>query len=390
MFTGFFHALRNAGIPVTLREYLTLLEALERGLPEMDVENFYYLSRSCLVKDERFLDRFDQVFGHVFQGLEDMGDPQRQLPEAWLRRLAARFFTPEEMAKVKSLGGWDALMDELRKRLQEQERAHGGGSKWIGTGGTSPFGAWGYNPMGVRVGQHESRHRRAVKVWDKREFRNFDDSVELGTRNMKVALRRLRRFVRQGTEEELDLPDTIRSTAKNAGYLDLRMVAARENAVKVLLFLDVGGSMDDHVFRVEELFSAVRSEFKHLEHFYFHNCLYERVWKDNRRRFDETTPTAEILRTYGRDYKVIFVGDASMNPYEIMQAGASVEHWNEESGHTWMRRVVSTWPKTIWLNPVPEAHWGYTYSVGMIQSLVEGRMYGLTLEGLEAAMRELS
>ena len=389
MLTGFFHSLRDAGIPVTLREYLTLLETLKRGLPQMSVETFYYLARACLVKDERYLDRFDQVFGHVYRDLGEPGDPQAPIPDAWLRKLAERFFTPEEMARVKALGGWDALMDELRKRLQEQQEAHRGGSKWIGTGGTSPFGAWGYNPMGVRIGQHESRHRSAVKVWDKREFRNFDDTVELGTRNMKVALRRLRRFVRQGVDEELDLPGTIRSTAKNAGYLDLQMVPSRENAVKVLLFLDVGGSMDDHVFRVEELFSAARTEFKHLEHFYFHNCLYERVWKDNARRFDETIPTAQLLRTYGKDYKVIFVGDASMNPYEIMQAGASVEHWNEESGQTWMRRVLRTWPNTVWLNPIPEAHWGYTYSIGMMQGLVEGRMYGLTIDGLTRAMHEL-
>jgi len=390
MFIRFFQDLRRAGVPVTLKEFLTLLEAMEKGIADYDVEHFYFLARACLVKDERHIDRFDLVFKHVFAGMEDIPLEIEDLPEAWLRQIARRYFTEEEMAAAKERGGWEELLEELRKRLREQEGRHQGGGKWIGTLGTSPFGAYGYNPMGVRIGQHKSIHRRAVKVWDKREFKNFDDTVELGTRNMKVALRRLRRFVREGIEEELDLPGTIHATANNAGHLDLKMMPTRKNQVKVLLFLDAGGSMDDHVRLVEELFSAARSEIKHLEHYYFHNCVYERVWKDNRRRYEETIPTLDVLRTYGSDYKVIFVGDASMSPYEISLPGGSVEHWNEESGATWMRRVLDTWPHAVWLNPVPQSWWHYTHSVGMIHGLMSRRMYPLTLEGLEEGMRELS
>jgi uncharacterized protein with von Willebrand factor type A (vWA) domain len=390
VFIPFFQHLRAAGIPVTLREYLTLLEAVKKGIAGYDVEQFYFLARSCLVKDERYLDRFDLVFKQDFEGIEALELEVEDLPEEWLRKIAERHFTEEEMREVLARGSWEELLDELRKRLAEQDARHAGGSKWIGTLGTSPFGAWGYNPMGVRIGQDRSRHRRAVKVWDKREFKDFDDSVELGTRNLKIALRRLRRLVREGVEEELDLPGTIKATANNAGYLDLQMQAARENKVKVLLFLDVGGSMDDHVRQVEELFSAARAEFKYLEHFYFHNCLYERVWRSNVRRFRDTIPTMELLRTYGDDYQVIFVGDASMSPYEISFPGGSVEHWNDEPGAVWMRRALDQWPRTIWLNPVPREFWRYTHSIGQMSQILEGRMYPLTLEGIDAGLKRLS
>jgi len=390
VFVPFFDLLRRAGIPVTLREYLTLLEALHRGVAEYDVEHFYYLSRATLVKDERYLDRFDLVFKRAFEGIEDFDLDLSDIPEEWLRKLAERHLTEEQMRAALERGGLEELMEELRKRLEEQQERHQGGSKWIGTLGTSPFGAWGYNPMGVRIGQDRSRHQRAVKVWDKREFRDFDDSVELGTRNLKVALRRLRRFVREGAEEELDLPETIRATADNAGYLDLKMIRARENKVKVLLFLDVGGSLDRHVRQVEELFSAARSELKHLEHFYFHNCVYERVWEDNRSRHVEVVPTLELLRTYGDDYKVIFVGDASMSPYEITMPGGSVEHNNDEPGAVWMKRCLRQWPHAIWLNPAPESWWAYTDSIGMIHRLMDGRMFPLTLEGLEQGLKLLA
>src|SRR5919205_103632 len=355
MFLTFFAELRAAKVPVTLREYLTLLEALDEDLAEKKVEEFYYLSRACLVKDERNLDKFDRVFGHVFKGLETLGEAleQADIPAEWLRKMAERYLTDEEKRQIEALG-WDKLLETLRERLKEQKGRHQGGAKWIGTAGTSPFGAYGYNPEGVRIGQHESRHRRAVKVWDRREFRNFDDSVELGTRNIKVALKRLRRWVREGAAEEFDLPGTIRATAEH-GYLDVRMRPERRNAVKLLLFLDAGGSMDDHVKVVEELFSAARSEVKHLEYFYFHNCLYEAVWQDNRRRRSETIPTWELLRTYGPDYRVIFVGDASMSPYEILMPGGSVEHWNAESGRVWLTRVLDQWRSTVWLNPLPES-----------------------------------
>jgi uncharacterized protein with von Willebrand factor type A (vWA) domain len=394
MFLPFFLELKAAKIPVTLREYLTLVEALEAGLSTYDVEGFYYLARSALVKDERNLDRFDRVFAEFFKGVEAVaGSPEgvdvRELPEEWLRKLAEKYLTDDEKKLVEGLGGWDKLMETLRERLRTQEKRHQGGSKMIGTAGASPFGAHGYNPEGVRIGQDESRHRRAVKVWDKREFRNLDDNVELGTRNIKVALKRLRRWVRQGAAEELDLAGTIRATAEH-GYIDVQTRPERRNAVKVLLFLDIGGSMDDHVKVAEELFSAARTELRHLEHFYFHNCLYEGVWKDNRRRREAVIPTAEILRTYGPDYKVILVGDAAMSPWEIVQPGGSVEHWNPEPGEMWLRRVTEQWKHAVWLNPVAEQAWRYTQSTQMIQKLMGGRMYPLTLGGLDAAMKELS
>lgn len=394
MFLPFFLKLKEARIPVTLREYLTLLEAMEQNLVTYDVEGFYYLARSALVKDERNLDRFDVVFSECFKGLEAVsgsaGEVARQeLPEEWLRKLAEKHLSEDEKKEIESLGGWEKLMETLKKRLEEQHKRHQGGSKMIGTAGTSPFGAYGYNPEGIRIGQHESRHRRAVKVWDKREFRNLDDSVELGTRNIKVALKRLRRWVRDGADDELDLNGTIRATAEH-GYLDVKTRPERRNAVKVLLFLDVGGSMDDHVKMVEELFSAARMELKNLEYFYFHNCLYEGVWKDNARRYQERMPTWDVLHTYGSDYKVIFVGDAAMSPYEIAYAGGSVEHWNEEAGHVWLKRASDHWSNTIWLNPVPEKHWRYTQSTQMINKLFAGRMFPMTIAGLEAGLKELS
>lgn len=393
MFNSFFLALREAKVPCTLREYLTLLEAMNKGVAMYDVEEFYYLSRAALVKDERHLDRFDQVFGQSFKGLETVGGPQGQeavdIPEEWLRKLAEKHLSPEEMAEIESMGGWDKLMETLKKRLEEQEKRHQGGSKWIGTAGTSPFGAYGYNPEGVRIGQKESRHRRAVKVWDKREFKNLDDNVEIGTRNIKVAMRRLRRWARDGAVEELDLDDTIRSTAEH-GYLDVKTRPERRNAVKVILFLDIGGSMDGHVKLVEELFSAASTEFKHMEHYYFHNCLYEGVWKDNARRWDQQTSTHEVLRTYGPDYKAVFVGDAAMSPYEIVQPGGAVEHWNQESGEVWLRRALDHWNSSVWINPIREELWGYTHSTQMIQQLFADRMFSMTLQGIEGAMKELS
>ncbi len=381
--------LRDAKVPVSLREYLTLVEAVEAGLANYDVDDFYYLSRAALVKDERNLDKFDQVFGAVFKGLEAPAGAGVEIPEEWLRKMAENLLTEDEKKLIESLGGWEKLMETLKQRLAEQQKRHQGGSKWIGTAGTSPFGAWGYNPEGVRIGQDENRHNRAVKVWDKREFKNLDDSVVLGTRNIKVALRRLRKFARHGAATELDLPGTISATAKQ-GYLDLQMTPERHNAVKVLLFLDVGGSMDPHVRTMEELFSAARGEFKHLESFYFHNCLYEKVWRDNQRRHAETTPTWEVLRTYPSDYKVIIVGDASMSPYEIVYPGGSVEYWNEEAGALWMERLLGVYHRAVWLNPVKQAWWGNTQSVGMIHQLMDGRMFPLTLDGLDGAMRELT
>jgi len=394
MFTSFFFDLRKAGVPVSLTEYLTLMEAMKQGAASFRVEDFYYLSRACLVKDERNLDRFDRVFGATFKGLTDEAAaaeevPVTDLPEEWLRKLAERFLTDEEKAQVAALGGWDKLMETLAQRLAEQKGRHQGGSKWIGTAGTSPFGAYGYNPEGVRIGQHESRHRRAVKVWDRREFRNLDDRVEIGTRNIKVALRRLRKFARSGAASELDLPGTIRATANNAGWLDLKMVPERHNTIKVLLFLDIGGSMDDHIRLVEELFSAARSEFKHLEHFYFHNCVYEGVWRDNARRHTERLSTWDVLHTYPADYKLVFVGDAAMSPYEIVYPGGSVEHWNEEAGQVWMQRLLSVYAKAVWLNPTPPQYWEYSESTRLLQRLMNGRMFPLTLEGLDGAMREL-
>ena len=391
MFTDFFFSLREAKIPVSLREYLTLIEALEKGVVDFSVDDFYFLSRATLVKDEKNLDRFDQVFGQCFKGLEapTLETGFARIPAEWLKALTEKFLTEEEKAKIDALGGWEKLMETLRERLAEQKNRHQGGGKWIGTGGTSPFGAYGYNPEGIRIGQDKSRHRKAVKVWDKREFRNLDDSVELGTRNIKVALRKLRKFAREGAADQLDLPDTIHSTAKNGGFLDLRMVPERHNAIKVLIFFDIGGSMDPHIRLCEELFSAARMEFKHLEFFYFHNCLYEGVWQDNTRRFQERVPTEQVMRTFPHDYKVIFVGDASMSPYELIYPGGSVEHWNEESGEVWMRRLLDIYPKAVWLNPVPMNRWGYTPSIEMISDIMSDRMYPLTIEGLDAAMSEL-
>lgn len=391
MFAPFILALRQAGIPASLMEYLALLGAMRAGVADFSVEDFYYLSRAALVKDERHLDRFDRVFGECFKGIEPPeGEMRRELPEEWLKKLAEKLLTPEEMAQVEALGGFEKLMETLRQRLAEQEGRHQGGSKWIGTAGTSPFGAYGYNPEGVRIGQDESRHRRAVKVWAKREFRDLDSDVELGTRNLKLALRRLRRFARQGAATELDLPGTVRSTANNAGHLDLRLVPERHNSVKVLLFLDIGGSMDEHVRVCQELFSAARSEFKHLESYYFHNCPYERVWRSNRRRGADTVPTAEVLRTYGADYKLIFVGDASMSPYEITHAGGSVEHWNDEAGQVWLHRLTAQYRRAAWINPLEPSRWAYTRSVGLLQQVMEGRMYPLTLAGIEEMTRELA
>jgi uncharacterized protein len=389
MFVTFFQELRSAGVPVTLREYLTLMEAMARDLAARQVESFYYLARATLVKDERNLDKFDRVFGHVFRGLQQVEEAlTAEIPTEWLKGLAEKYLTDEEKKLIEAMGGLDKLLETLQQRLAEQKGRHQGGSKWIGTGGTSPYGANGYNPQGVRIGQERNRNFRAVKVWDAREFRDLDDAVELGTRNIKIALRRLRKFARTGAAEELDLDGTISGTARK-GYLDILLRPERHNAVKVLLFFDVGGSMDWHVQATAELFSAARSEFKHMEHFYFHNCLYEKVWKENRRRFDDTTPTAQVLRTYPRDYKAIFVGDAAMGPYEISAPGGSVEHFNEETGMAWMERVTGTYRSAVWLNPVPERDWDYTQSIPMMRQLMGGRMYPLTLEGLDRAMREL-
>lgn len=367
-----------------------LLEALKAGVIERRVDDFYYLARAIYVKDEGLLDRFDQVFGKVFKGIEShIETGVIEIPAEWLKALAELHLTPEEMAEIKKLGSWDELMETLKKRLEEQHKRHEGGNKWIGTAGRSPFGAQGYNPEGVRIGQEKNRHNRAVKVWDRREFRNLDSSVELGTRNIKIALRRLRRFAREGAAEELDLDSTIAGTARKA-YLDIVMRPERHNAVKLLLFLDVGGSMDPHVKVCEELFSAARSEFKHLEYFYFHNCPYEAVWKDNRRRWSERTPTMDVLHRYPHDYKLLFVGDASMSPYEISHAGGSVEHWNDEAGEVWIRRLTTVYPAAAWLNPIPEQHWTHSQSIRMIRDLMADRMYPLTLDGLDRAMRSLS
>jgi hypothetical protein len=391
MLVPFFFLLREGGIKVSITEFLTLLELLKERVISLDVEQFYYLSRACLVKNEALYDRFDRVFAVHFKGVQDLFESDAvDIPEDWLRKQFELGLSEEEKAQIEAMGGWEKLMETLKKRLEEQDERHQGGSKWIGTGGTSPFGAYGYNPEGIRIGQQESRHRRAVKVWDRREYRNLDDSLELGTRNLKVALRRLRRFAREGAADELDLPDTIDSTAKNAGLLELKMVPERHNATRVLLFLDVGGSMDDHVRVCEELFSAASSEFKHLEYFYFHNCVYEGVWKDNTRRYTEKTPTLDVMHKYSADYKLIFVGDATMSPYEIQYAGGSVEHMNDETGATWMKRLLDTYPRAIWLNPEPVQRWEYTPSIRLLSELMEQRMYPLTVNGLEMGMRELS
>ena len=392
MFTNLFYGLKQAKVPISLREYLTLLEAMEKGLAMWDVEEFYFLARAALIKDERNIDKFDRVFSVVFEGVEAVSGiaevGEEEIPEEWLRKMAEKHLSEEEKKQIEAMGGWEKLMDTLRERLNKQEKRHQGGSKMIATAGTSPFGAYGYNPEGVRIGQKEGRHGRAVKVWDKRAFKNFDDNVELGTRNIKVALKRLRRWAREGEADEFDLNGTIRATAEN-GYLDVKTRPERRNAVKLLLFLDVGGSMDGYIRTVEELFSAARSEFKHMEYFYFHNCLYEGVWKDNARRYGEQQNTLDVLRTYGPGYKCIFVGDAAMSPYEVVYPGGAVEHWNEESGETWLRRATDQWPSTVWLNPVPEKGWRYTQSTAMIKEIFSERMYPLTLSGIGDAMKEL-
>ncbi len=390
MLIPFFFLLRDGGMNTSITELLTLLEAMKRGVAGQSIDDFYFLSRACLVKDESKLDRFDRIFAAYFEGVEDsMADLMQDIPDEWLKRQAELLLSEEERAKIEALGGFEELMKALQERLDEQRERHEGGNKWIGTAGTSPFGAYGFNPEGIRIGQNGSRNRRAVKVWDRREYRNLDDSVELGTRNIKVALRRLRKFAREGAADQLDLDDTIDKTARNAGLLDIRMVPERHNAVKVLLCLDIGGSMDDHVRDCEELFSAARSEFKHLEYFYFHNFIYESLWKDNRRRHAERVPTLDITHKYGADYKLIFVGDATMSPYEIVYAGGSVEHWNEESGAVWIKRLLNAYPKAIWLNPEPKKRWAYTPSVKITQELMDDRMYPLTIAGLDDGIKAL-
>jgi uncharacterized protein len=391
MLVKFFFLLRRAGVPVSITELLTLLEALKAGLGDLSAERFYYLARTCLVKDERYYDRYDQAFAAHFKGVEDLfAKLERELPADWLEKMTVREFSDAEKAEIEALGGWDKLMETLRQRLEEQKERHQGGNKWIGTAGTSPFGAYGFNPEGVRVGQAGSRNRSAVKVWDRREFANLDDKVELGTRNIKIALRRLRRFARRGAPDELALADTIDATARSGGWLDIRMQAERRNVIKVLLLLDVGGSMDDHVKTCEELFSAARSEFKHLEHYYFHNFTYEALWRDNRRRFNEHVGTVEVMRTYGTDYKLILVGDATMSPYEITQAGGSVEHWNAEPGSVWLQRLMKHYPKFAWINPQPQSRWRHNTSIEITRELLEGRMYPLTLAGLDDAIDALT
>jgi uncharacterized protein with von Willebrand factor type A (vWA) domain len=391
MFVDFFLQLKQAKVPVTIREYLSLLEALDHQVVWGSVEDFYYLARLCLVKDETNFDKFDRVFAQYFEGVTELGEEiKAHIPEEWLRKLTELVLSEEEKAQIEALGGFEKLMETLKKRLAEQKERHQGGSKWIGTGGRSSFGANGYNPEGIRIGQEASRHRRAVKVWDRREFKNLDGSVELGTRNIKVALRRLRHFARDGAPEVLDMPGTIKATANNAGYLDLKLVPKLHNKIKVLLFFDVGGSMDDHIKICEELFSAARTEFKHLEFFYFHNFVYESVWRDNQRYRAERIELWDLIHTYGPDYKLIFVGDAAMSPYEISMTGGSVEHFNDEPGCVWGQRLLDAYTDAIWLNPSPYGWWNFTQSVGMVRQLMEGRMFPLTLEGLDAGIRLLS
>jgi uncharacterized protein with von Willebrand factor type A (vWA) domain len=390
----FFLALKSAGLPVSVKEYLTLCEAMQKGVAYGNVDDFYYLSRTCLVKDEANFDRFDRAFGQYFKGMENLDAAltklfEQEIPAEWLQKLAEKLLTDEEKAQIKSLGGWDKLMETLRDRLAAQKDRHQGGNKWIGTAGTSPFGAYGYNPEGVRIGQDKSRHKSAVKVWDQREYRDYDSQVELGIRNIQMALRRLRKFARTGAAAELDLDNTIKATANNAGYLDIKLVPERHNRVKVLLFFDVGGSMDEYIHRCEELFSAAKTEFKHLEYFYFHNFVYESVWRNNRLRQTEKFSTWDVIHRYGNDYKLIIVGDATMSPYEILQPGGSVEHWNEETGSTWLERLTSTYRHAVWINPTPEAHWPWTQSVLLTRQLMEDRMYPMTVDGLDRAMRAL-
>ena len=390
MLIDFFLKLKSAKVPVTTKEYLMLIEGMQKGVVNSSIDDFYYFSRTCLVKDEANFDKFDRVFGEYFKGVEAVMGVEADIPLEWLRKQVELNLSPEEKAKIEAMGGWEKLMETLKKRLEEQKGRHQGGSKWIGTGGTSPYGAYGYNPEGIRIGQEGSRNRSAVKVWDQREYQNLDDQVELGTRNIKIALRRLRRFARDGAPEELDLDGTIASTARKAGMLDILMRPERHNKIKVLLFFDIGGSMDDHIKLCQEMFSAAKTEFKHMEYFYFHNCLYDYVWKDNRRRHSERTPTVDILHKYAHDYKLIFVGDATMSPYEILQPGGSIEYSNDEAGAVWMRRMLDTYPKAVWLNPEPEQLWPYRQSISVIRELMEARMYPITIEGLERAMRYLS
>jgi uncharacterized protein with von Willebrand factor type A (vWA) domain len=389
MLIDFFLHLKAKKLPVSTREFLTLLEALKEHVAGNSIDDFYFLARTCLVKDETHYDKFDRAFGEYFKGITEIPGLDADIPEEWLKMMMKKHLTPEEKAKLEKLG-WDKLMEEFRKRLAEQKERHAGGSKWIGTGGSSPFGHGGYHPEGIRVGGPSAGNRTAVKVWENREYRNLDDTVELGTRNIKIALRRLRRFAREGAEDELDLDGTIAGTARNAGWLDIRMRPERHNKVKVLLFLDIGGSMDDHIKVCEELFSAAKSEFKHLEHFYFHNCIYDYVWKDNRRRHGERFPLWDVMHKYGEDYKVVVVGDATMSPYEILQPGGSVEYSNEEAGAVWLQRMLDTWPRAVWLNPEPERLWDYRHSIELIRTIFNSRMFPLTLAGLERAMRELN
>jgi len=390
MFLDFFLLLKNDGLPVTIKEYLTFLEALDEGIVEYSVDDFYYLSRSCLIKHEHHFDRFDLLFGYYFEGVEKINTEDfMKIPEDWLRKSFVNALSEEEKEMIKAMGGLDKLMKRLKELMEEQKKRHQGGNKWIGTGGTSPFGAYGYNPEGIRIGQDESRHRRAVKVWDKREFRDLDDDVELQTRNMKMALRRLRILTREGTSEELDLDKTIEKTSKNAGLLELEMVPSKKNNVKVLLLLDIGGSMDDHIELCSRLFSAAKYEFKHLEHYYFHNCLYEFVWRNNMRRWQEAIPTFEVFNTYNSDYKVIIVGDASMSPYELLYQNGSVEHNNDEAGFVWLERLKNRYPDIVWLNPVPVPQWRYTESIGMVREFMDDRMFPLTLSGLKQAIKAL-
>jgi uncharacterized protein with von Willebrand factor type A (vWA) domain len=388
--SGFFVKLKDHKIPVSIKEWLTLLEAMQKDVISPSIQEFYYLSRTTLVKDEQNFDKFDRAFGEYFKGIESIAGVGLDVPLEWLLKQAELNLSPEEKAMIEALGGWDKLMETLKKRLEEQKGRHQGGNKWIGTAGTSPFGAYGYNPEGVRIGQDKSRNRSAVKVWDQREYRNLDGSVELGTRNIKIALRRLRKFAREGAPDELDLDTTVDKTARNAGWLDLHMRPERHNTVKVLMFLDIGGTMDDHIRLCEELFSAAKTEFKHLEYFYFHNCLYDRVWKDNRRRHSERTRTFDILHKYGHDYKLVFVGDATMSPYEILQPGGSIEYSNDEPGAVWLKRMLEVYPRAVWLNPEPEEIWPYRQSIGILREIMGGRMYPTTIEGLERAMRALA
>ncbi len=399
MLIDFFYTLRSAKLPVSVKEYLVLLEALKEGVvgpmttsedgTGYKIDDFYYLSRTTLVKDEKHYDKFDRAFASYFKGVEMVADFTKDIPLEWLRKNLELQLSAEELAKIEKMG-WDELMETLKKRFEEQKERHEGGSKWIGTGGTSPFGAYGQNPQGIRIGQDKSRNKSAVKVWDQRAYKDYDDQQELGTRNIKIALRRLRKFAREGAEDELDLDNTIKSTAANAGWLDIKMVPERHNNVKVLLLMDVGGTMDEHIARVEEMFSAAKSEFKHLEFYYFHNCVYDFMWKNNRRRFAEKFPTQDILRKYNKDYKLIFIGDATMSPYEILQPGGSVEYNNEEAGSEWIGRLTQAFPKFAWINPEPQGVWQYRQSISIMQQLMSQRMYPLTVKGLEEAMRLLT